>query len=259
MSSDAVLLEKREDIAFITLNRPPVNALNTEAFHRLKEIIEDLEADDSIKAVVITGAGEKAFAAGIDLVEVSKYSTLEMYNFCSTTLTSISCVEKLEKPTIAAINGLALGGGCELSLACDFRIAAENASFGQPEIQLGIIPGGGGTQRLPRLIGVSRAKELMYFGDHIDSATAEKYGLVNKVVSNSELMDEAEKWAKKLASKPGVAIRMLKKAVDYGQNMDLEAALQLEIKAFSVTFSTEDRQEGISAMLEKRKPEFKDK
>jgi enoyl-CoA hydratase len=236
-----------------------MNPLSSKVYKELGQVIDELNEDSSVKAVIITGAGEKAFAAGADITEMVNLSTTEMYEFCLTSQDVSNRFEQLNKPTIAAINGLALGGGCELAMTCDFRLASENARFGQPEINLGIIPGGGGTQRLPRLIGLARAKELLYLGDMIDAVTAEKYGLVNKVVAQSELLNEAMALAKKLASKPGVAMKVLKNAINTGVEMNLTSATSLEVNSFLITFSSEDRLEGMKALLEKRKPIFSDK
>ncbi len=259
MSAELVLWEQRENFGVITLNRPPMNPLSSEVFQQLEKILSSAESDPSIKAVIITASGGKAFCTGIDIAEIKNYSSLQMYEFCLKSLSVLSKIEDLTKPTIAVVSGLALGGGCELALTCDFRLAEEKARFGQPEINLGIIPGGGGTQRLPRLIGIARAKELLLLGEMIDAATAREYGLVNKVLPETELMPAAEELAKKIASKPTVAMQVLKKTVNMGRNMDLPSAIQFEIESFMVSFNTEDRQEGINALLEKRKPNFKSK
>lgn len=259
MEYKTILFKKQDNIAIITLNRPPMNPLSSKVFKELGQAVDELKEDSSVKAVIITGAGEKAFAAGADITEMVNLSTTEMHEFCLTSLNALSKFEHLNKPTIAAINGLALGGGCELAMTCDFRLATENAKFGQPEINLGIIPGGGGTQRLPRLIGLARAKELLYLGDMIDAATAEKYGLINKVVAQANLMEEAVSLAQKLASKPAVAMRVLKNTINTGVEMDLTSAAIFEVNSFLLTFSSEDRLEGMKALLEKRKPHFNDK
>jgi enoyl-CoA hydratase len=259
MSEQVIILEKRANYAVLTINRPPYNPLNGQVFTELGKALTELEADQEMKALIITGSGAKAFAAGADVTEVASHSPLEQYDFLRLILSVFDQLENLRMPTIAAVNGRALGGGCELTLACDFRLAAENAKFGQPEISLGIMPGGGGTQRLTRLIGLSRAKELVLLGDAIDAATAEKYGLVNRVVPSAELMAEAEKMAAKLASKPVVATQVIKKVVNMGQQLDLDVALNLEINSFIVTFTSKDGQEGLKAFLEKRKPEFQGK
>ncbi len=259
MVSEVVKLEREDDIAIITLNRPPFNPLSSRVFSDLNKALAEIEADSSFKSVIITGSGEKAFAAGADVNEVAANTSVAQHDFLKLILSVFNRLENLEKPTIAAVNGLALGGGCELTLACDFRIAAENAKFGQPEINIGVIPGGGGTQRLPRLIGLTRAKEMLFLGEVIDAVTAEKYGLVNKVVPKDQLLNEAKKYARKIASKPPVTMKVLKKTVNAGQNIDLPSALNLEIDSFIVAFSSDDRVEGIKAMLEKRKPNFQGK
>jgi len=259
MVSEVVKLEREDGIAIITLNRPPFNPLSSQVFSDLNKALAEIEADSSFKSVIITGSGEKAFAAGADVNEVAANTSVAQHDFLKLILSVFNRLENLEKPTIAAVNGLALGGGCELTLACDFRIAAENAKFGQPEINIGVIPGGGGTQRLPRLIGLTRAKEMLFLGEVIDAVTAEKYGLVNKVVPKEQLLNEAKKYARKIASKPPVTMKVLKKTVNAGQNIDLPSALNLEIDSFIVAFSSDDRVEGIKAMLEKRKPNFQGK
>jgi len=256
MHSEVIKLEKQPNFALITLNRPPFNPLNSQVFSDLEKAIGEIESDSSVKAVIITGSGEKAFAAGADVKEIASNSPLEQHEFLKLILSVLNKLESLDKPTIAAVNGLALGGGCELALACDFRVAAENAKFGLPELNIGVIPGGGGTQRLPRLIGVARAKEMLFLGEAIDAVAAEKYGLVNKVVPKEQLLDSAIELANKLTSKPTVAMKVLKRVVNMGQNVDLASALELEIKSFMVAFCTEDRAEGMKAMLEKRKPNF---
>ena len=259
MPYKTILFKKQDDIAVITLNRPPMNPLSKRVFKELGQAIDELREDTSVKAVILTGAGEKAFAAGADVTEMLNLSILEMHEFCLMSMETQSKLENLNKPTIAAIKGLALGGGCELAMACDFRLAADNARFGQPEINLGIIPGGGGTQRLPRLIGLARAKELLYLGDMIDAEIAERYGLVYRVVPQADLMDEAITMAKKLASKPTVAMQVLKNTINTGINLDLASATDYEIKNFLIAFASEDRVEGMKGLLEKRKPVFQGK
>ncbi len=254
-----ILFNKQNDIAVITLNRPPMNPLSKRVYKELGQAIDELKEDTSVKAVILTGAGEKAFAAGVDVTEIINLSVLEMHEFCLLSMETQSKLENMDKPTIAAINGLALGGGCELAMACDFRVAADNARFGQPEINLGIIPGGGGTQRLPRLIGLARAKEMLYLGDMIDAEIAERYGLVNRVVPQADLMDEAITMAKRLAAKPSVAMQVMKNTVNTGINLDLDSATAYEIRNFLVTFASEDRVEGMKGLLEKRKPVFQGK
>ncbi|MCL6558405.1 MAG: enoyl-CoA hydratase [Firmicutes bacterium] len=259
MAFETLLLSIEDGIATIILNRPPVNPLNSKLFRELGQAAGELDADPAVRVVVITGSGEKAFAAGADISEMKDLTPVEMYRFCQVSMHTMSLIENMNKPTIAAINGLALGGGCELALACDFRLASDKAKFGLPEITLGIIPGGGGTQRLPRLIGASRAKELLFLGEMIDAARAEQIGLVNKVVPSAELMREARFLALKLAARPAHALGVLKGSVNKGLNMNLCDALDFEIKNFILTFASEDRREGFSAFMEKRKPNFTDK
>lgn len=256
MAYEVIQLTKENGVATITLNRPPVNPLNSQTFRELSLAADELEADASVKAVIITGSGDKAFAAGADLSEMSNLTPVEAYDFCQGSKVAFEKIENLSKPTIAAINGLALGGGSELAFCCDFRIATENSKFGQPEINLGIIPGGGGTQRLSRLIGATKAKEIIFLGEIFDAATAEKLGVINKIVPTESLLDEAQKLAKKLASKPAVAMKMAKAAINTGINLDITSALSVEIQNFVISFASEDRKEGMAAFAEKRKPNF---
>lgn len=259
MAYDVIELSKENGIATIILNRPPMNPLNSQVFRELIMAADELDADSSIKAVIISGSGDKAFAAGADITEMVNLTPVEAYTFCQVSRIALAKIENMNKPVIAAINGLALGGGTELSLACDFRIASETAKFGQPEINLGIIPGAGGTQRLSRLIGTASAKELIFLGDIIEATTAEKLGLVNKVVPAASLMEEARKLAGKLAAKPAMAMKMAKEAINTGINMDITSALTLEIQNFITAFASDDRKEGMGAFMEKRKPNFTDK
>lgn len=243
-------------VAVITINRPPLNPLNTTVFEEMSSLMSELDQNSEVKAVIITGSGEKAFVAGADIhqmMNLSQIGMMEMNNISRAVFTQI---ENLSKPVIAAINGLALGGGLELALACDFRISSENSKFAFPEVGLGIIPGGGGTQRLQRIVGQGIAKELLYFGEMFDAAKAEKINLVNKVVSADQVLNTAKEWANKLVKKPVVALRMLKVAVNTGANVDLESGLTIESACFSNAFSTEDRKEGMQAFVEKRKPVY---
>lgn len=259
MNFETLLISIEDGVATVTLNRPPVNPLNSALFRELGEAAKELEADSAVRAVIITGSGQKAFAAGADISEMKDLTPVEMYGFCQVSLQAYNHIENMKKPTIAAVNGLALGGGCELALTCDFRVASDKAKFGLPEITLGIIPGGGGTQRLPRLIGASRAKELLFLGEMIDAARAEQIGLVNKVVPAAELTQEAKNLALKLAARPAHALGVLKGAVNKGLNMNLHDALDFEVKNFILTFAGDDRREGFSAFLEKRRPKFTDR
>lgn len=259
MAYEVIQLHKENGVATITLNRPPLNPLNSQVFRELSQVADELQADASVKAVILTGAGDKAFAAGADVSEMVQLTPIEVYGFCKSSLIAFQKIENLSKPVIAAIKGLALGGGIELAMCCDIRLTADNAKFGMPEVNLGIIPGGGGTQRLPRLVGTVKAKEILFLGEGFDAAEAEKIGLVNKVVPADSLLEEAQKLAKKLAAKPAVAMRMLKAAVNTGINLDITPALNVEIQNFTIAFASDDRKEGIGAFLEKRKPNFTDK
>jgi len=260
MSFNTMSYEKENQIAVITLKRAKsMNAINSEFLDELDRILDEIADDDEIGAVIIRGS-EKFFAAGADLKEVSGIATpVDAHSFVSKVQSVFNKIERSEKPFIAAVSGLALGGGCELSMACDIRIAAGNAMFGQPEIKVGVIPGAGGTQRLPRLIGMGRAKELLYTGDPVDSREAYRIGLVNKVVPVESLMDEAKKMAGKFIKQPRFTLRITKMVVNEGINMDLQSALAHEARCFELLFSTEDQKEGVKAFVEKRKPVFKNR
>jgi enoyl-CoA hydratase len=258
MAYETIILEKKERIATITLNRPPMNPLNRKMYEEIGQVAEELNADPEVKVVIITGAGEKAFAAGLDVKEVEGKTVTDMKDFQAFSRDASAQVAAIEKPVIAALSGLALGGGLELALCCDLRIAAEGTRFGQPEVTLGIIPGGGGTQRLPRLIGAARAKELFFTGAMIDAQTALEMGLVNKIVPADKLMEEAVALATTIAAMPAVALKMIKQAVDHGINMDLNSALIYEGESFMLSYTSEDGREGLRAFVEKRKPSYKD-
>jgi len=253
-----IILEKDNGIAVLTVNRPQVrNALNKDTVREIRQAIAEVREDDSVRVLIVTGAGDKAFVAGADLNSLQQRGMVEtLANENQLVLTELA---SLEKPVIAAVNGFALGGGCELAMACDIRIASENAKFGQPEPGLGFLPGAGGTQRLPRLVGAAKAKELIFTGDVIDAREAEKIGLVNKVVPPEELMKAAREMAEKIMKKGPLAIRMAKLVIDKGLDVDLSSALLLERVSQTVLFGSEDRQEGIAAFFEKRPPEFKGK
>ncbi|MDY0187234.1 MAG: enoyl-CoA hydratase [Syntrophus sp. (in: bacteria)] len=253
---ETINLIVEEGIATVTLNRPPVNPLNSKMFAELGQVAAELEADPAVRVVIITGSGDKAFVAGADINEMKDLTPVAMYKFCQVSGSAFRALENICKPTIAAINGLAFGGGCELTLTCDFRIAADTAKFALPEINLGIMPGGGGTQRLPRLLGAAKAKEMLMLGDIIDANAACQCGLVNKVVPLSELMNEAKALAKKLAGKSSLALSIIKNSVNQGLNMNLGEALDFETKNFILVFTGDDRREGFSAFVEKRKPKF---
>ena len=255
-----VIYEKSEGIAIITINRPDaLNALNAETIDEILQCLEDIAKDDNVRAVILTGAGPKAFCAGADIKAMKGMTALDARKLSQMGYKLCKAIENLEKPVIAAINGYALGGGLEVAMACDLRIASEKARMGQTEINIGLIPGWGGTQRLPRLVGKTLAKEMVFTGKMIDAQTAYQRGLVNKVVPPEQLMDAAKEMAKELASKAPVALKLSKMLINYGLETDLDTALVLEREAFGVVASTEDLQEGVSAFLEKRKPVFKGK
>ncbi len=260
MAFNTIKYERENHTAIITLNRPEsMNAINNEFVQELDQVIDEISQDNDIGVVIITGS-EKFFGAGADIKEIIGIKTpLMAHEFVGRVQRLFRKIERMEKPVIAAVSGLALGGGCELALACDLRIVAENALFGQPEIKIGVIPGGGGTQRLPRLIGVGRAKELLYTGDPIDAQEAYRVGLANKVVPVESLMEEAKNMAAKILERPGFALQITKMVVNEGMNMDIQSALDHEARCFEILFSTEDQKEGMKAFVEKRKPEFKNR
>lgn len=252
-------VERKGAVGIITVNRPKsLNALSRATVAELAAAIEELNADDAIRAIVLTGAGEKAFVAGADISEFNALrSAEEAAEYARAGQAVLNRIERLPKPVIAAINGYALGGGCELAMACDIRIAADIARLGQPEINLGIIPGYGGTQRLTRLVGKGMAKLLVLGGDPITAQEAQHIGLVDMVVPAAELMPKAMELAEKLAAKAPVALRLCKQAINEGAESSLAAGLDHEAALFGVVFDTEDRVEGVSAFLEKRKPAWK--
>ena len=258
MDYQYILYEKGEGLATITINRPEVrNALTQALMEELGDAISQAETDNDVRVLILTGAGDRAFVAGADIGEVGARDTLSELGVNSRVRRDVyTRLEHLFKPSIAAVNGYALGGGCELALACTLRIASDSARFGQPEINLGIIPGLGGTQRLTRLVGKGKAMELILTGDLIDAPEALRIGLVNKVVPGAQLMEEARALGKKLASKPPLALRAAKDAVDYGADMSLATALEFENRLFAILSGSEDKAEGVSAFQEKRKPEW---
>jgi enoyl-CoA hydratase len=259
MAYETLIVEKEDGIAIVKLNRPPMNPLNVKVYGEIYEAFCELEEDASVGAIVLTGAGDKAFAAGLDVKEVAGKSILDYRAFSRISSKSLDMVAHNAKPTVAALQGQVLGGGCELALCCDLRVATSDAKIGCPEINLGIIPGSGGTQRLPRLLGVAKAKELLLLGEIVSGDEAYRIGLVNKVVAKETLLDEAKAWAKKLASKPKVALTVLKSVIDNGINMDLDTALTFETESFIITYVSEDGREGFQSFIEKRKPNFKGK
>lgn len=253
-----ILVEKEKSLAVVTVNRPKVlNALNRDTVLELGAAVEELEKDVEVKVIIITGAGEKAFVAGADISFMQNLTPLEARDFSRDGQRVMSLIENLSKPVIAAVNGFALGGGCELAMACDIRVASETAKFGQPEVNLGIMAGFGGTQRLTRLVNPGVAKEILFTADMIDAERAKAVGLVNHVVAPGELMNFCKSIARRIAARGPVAVRLTKEAVNEGLEMDMEKALAHEADLFAVTFTTGDRKEGIQAFLAKRKPEFK--
>lgn len=258
-SYETLLVEKEGAVAVITINRPDkLNALNIKTREEGAQVLDELSRDDSVRVVVFTGAGEKSFVAGADIAEFEGRTALTQRDVMLQR-GLFNAVDGFPKPVIAMINGFCLGGGCELALACDIRIASEKARLGQPEINLGIIPGGGGTQRMTRLLGEGKAMELILTGDMIDAATALNLGLVNAVYPAEELRAKTMEMANKIADKSPVALRMAKEAVKLASRSNLDEGLRREVDLFAMCFTSEDKEEGVKAFLEKRKPVFKGK
>jgi enoyl-CoA hydratase len=257
MNYENLLYEVKDRLARVTVNRPKVlNALNDKTVGELIDVFLKIKADDSVGAVILTGGGEKSFIAGADISEIARHTPATGKEMALKGQMCLNIIENLGKPVIAALNGFALGGGCEIAMACTIRIAADTARIGSPEINLGVIPGYGGTQRLPRLIGKGRAHEMVLTGDMIDAAEAYRIGLVNKIVPAASLMEEAEKLARKILSKSTPVVRLALEAVNRGVEVGLLEGLNLEANLFALTFATEDMKEGTKAFLEKRKPNF---
>ena len=258
MEYNNIVVQVKEGIATITFNRPEIlNALNEEALKEFSNALDEIHANEDIRVLILTGAGEKSFIAGADIKQFLTFNTLKAKLFSEMGRVLMNKLQELPIPVIAAVNGFALGGGCEVAMACDFIYASENAMFGLPEITLGIIPGFGGTQRLPRLVGVSMAKELIFTGKMIPAEEAKNMGLANKVCSQEQLMDDVIKTAKSIASKGKVSLRAAKQAINNGINVDLTTGCRMEIDAFALCFTSPDVKEGASAFLEKRTPDFK--
>jgi len=252
-----LLYEKQGAIAYVTLNRPKVmNALNHRTWEDLRAAFEDARDDAAVRGVILTGAGDKAFIAGADISELAHLSAVEASTSSSFGQAVLDLVENLGKPVIAAVNGFALGGGCETAMACTIRIASENAKFGQPEVALGLVPGGGGTQRLPRLVGKGRALQLILSGEMISAQEAHRIGLVNEVVPAAELIARAEAILRKIFSNAPVAVRLSLQAVHKGMETSQAEGLSLEAAYFGLCAATDDKKEGTSAFLEKRAPRF---
>lgn len=255
-----VILEKEGNIAIVTINRPKaLNALNSETLKDIDTVVEALEKDSDVYAVILTGAGDKAFVAGADISEMKDLDEKQGQEFGALGNKVFRRLENLDKPVIAAISGFALGGGCELAMACDIRVASEKAKFGQPEAGLGITPGFGGTQRLSRIVGLGKAKEMIYTCDIIKADEALRIGLVNKVVPLENLMEEVKTMATKIASNAPVAVKLCKDAINRGMQVDIDKAVAIEAEDFGKCFATEDQKEGMTAFLEKRAKNFQNK
>jgi len=252
-----IMFGVEDSVAVVTLNRPEVlNALNEETMQELGSAMSECKQDGTVRVVILTGVGDKAFIAGADINEFVGKSPAMIMGFAELGHNVVRIMETMGKPIVAAVNGYALGGGLEISMACDMRFASDKARFGQPEILLGLIPGMGGTQRLSRLVGIGLARELIMSGEQITAQRAYEIGLVNRVFPAEQLMEETKKFAQRLAGLPPFALRMAKYAINYGYDLALENANSLELQCFSQCWSTEDLKEGVAAFLEKRKPSF---
>jgi len=259
MHLENLLLDISEGIATLTVNRPAaMNAMTRATLEELERAVSEITRNPDVRVAILTGAGSKAFVAGADIAELRDMTSTQARDLALLAHRTYAAIEQSSKPFIAAVNGYALGGGSELALACDIRIASENAKFGQPEINIGILPGFGGTQRLPRLIGKGRALEIIFSGDMVDAGEALRIGLVNRVVSQAELPHEVRRLAMKLAAKGRIAITLCKEAVRNGLEMDLSKACSYEAELFGYSFSTADQKEGMDAFLEKRPAAFHD-
>ncbi|MBC8358296.1 MAG: enoyl-CoA hydratase/isomerase family protein [Candidatus Aminicenantes bacterium] len=255
-----LIYEKKDNIGILTINRPDkLNAISNELTSELSKLLDDIEKDEGLRVLIITGKGDKAFVAGADIKELVDRDARQGRKVSQERQEIFSHIENLQIPVIAAVNGYALGGGLELALACSIRICSDKAQFGAPEVKLGIIPGDGGTQRLPRLIGLGRAMELILTGDFIDAQEAFRIGLVNKVFPLEELMEKVMELAQKIASRPPLAVRYAKEAVNRSQEGDTASGFALESYLHALSCTTEDKKEGVSAFLEKRKGKFKGK
>lgn len=257
MNFENLLVEISDGTAIVTVNRPKaLNALNEQTLRELQNAFCAFAENNAVEVVIITGSGEKAFVAGADISAMHPMSALEARHFARLGHDLMRSIETCPKPVIAAVNGFALGGGCELALACDIRLASENARFGQPEVNLGVIPGFGGTQRLARLVGKGLAMELVFTGDMVGAAEAHRIGLVNKVVAQADLLETAKTLAAKINSKGPLAIRLAKEAIRNGLEMDLDKANRYEAELFGLCFASSDQKEGMQAFLEKRPAKF---
>lgn len=259
-SYENLIVDVQNQVATITLNRPKaLNALSPALLQELDGVLDSIAKTPEIRVVVVTGAGEKAFVAGADIAAMQALTATQARNFAKLGMRTITKLERMPQPTIAAVNGFALGGGCELALACDVRVASQQAKFGQPEVNLGVVPGFGGSQRLPRIVGAGIAKELIMTGDMISADRAYQIGLANHVVEADQLLTKAYEIAKKMASRGPLAVRTSKELVNNGLQMDLDRALEYETDLFGLMFSTEDQKEGMAAFLEKRPAQFQDR
>lgn len=257
MSYENIVFEVNEGVAILTFNRPKaLNALSPKTLEEVAEVLDLVKKDQGVRVLLLTGAGDKAFIAGADITEFQKMNPLEARQFAERGQEIFFQLEQLAIPVIAVVNGFALGGGCEIAMSCDFIYASEKAKFGQPEINLGIIPGFGGTQRLARLVGRAKAKELCMTAEMIDAQQAKDLGLAAKVFPAEQLMEEARKVAAALAAKGSVALRAIKQVIDRGCDVDLKSGCALEAESFAVCFTSQDAREGVAAFLEKRKPNF---
>ena len=245
-----------ERVAVVTVNRPPVNAWNIQVENEVKQVFEELSTRDDFGVVVITGGGDRAFIAGADIKMMSELGPKEAFEMSANSKVVMNFIEEFDRVVIAAINGLALGGGCEVAMACDIRVADESAFIGLPEVSLSLFPGAGGTQRLPRLVGMGKAKQLIFTGDHISAQEAKEIGLIQKVAPKGEALSEAKKIAKRIMERGPVAVAKAKKAINSGARMPIEAGFKIETELFSELFATQDQKEGVKAFLEKRKPKF---
>jgi enoyl-CoA hydratase len=260
MNFENILLEKKNTISYVTVNRPKVlNALNMATMEELRAAFHDIKNDASVRVVILTGSGEKAFIAGADIGELAKHDAISAKEYTHRGQSVLNLVENLGKPVIACINGFALGGGCEIAMACTMRLASENAKLGQPEVKLGIIPGYGGTQRLPRLVGKGIAMQLLLTGEMITAQEAHRIGLVDEVVPAGELRGRAEAIAQKIIANGPLAVQYTMEAVNKGMEMPLAEGLYLEATLFGVACATEDKREGTTAFLEKKPAQFKGK
>lgn len=258
MVYENLLMERHDNVAIVQIDRPKsLNALNSSTLEELGQAFDEIAIDPALRVVILTGSGEKAFVAGADIGQMRSLTPLEARRFSQLGQSLMNKIENLPQPVIAAVNGFALGGGTEIAMACDIRLAAENAKFGQPEVNLGLLAGFGGTQRLAKLVGSGRASEILFTGDLLDAQEAYRLGLVNHVYPADRLMSEAMSLAKRIASRAPIAVQLTKSAVQKGRNIDIISGQAYEAEVFGQLFSTEDQKEGCSAFLEKRKPDFR--